>query len=81
VELRGRHNPGVVQGTVRVEIRAAWDHGDRIGQAVSRTTAGRRSRRSSGPYKLRFGGLTPRSFIFQTLEARACEAKGCLVRW
>jgi len=52
-----RDDRGAAQGTARDEIRAAWDHGDWIGQAVSRAAAGRRSRRSSGPYKLRFGGL------------------------
>jgi len=37
----------------------------------SRAATGRESHRLLAPYKLRFGGLTPRSHVSQTLGARA----------
>jgi len=75
-----RDDRGAAQGRSRDEIREVRDHGDWIGQAVSRAAAGRESHRLPAPYKLRFGGLTPRSHISQTLGARAPARMNALGR-
>ena len=74
---RGRHKPEVVQRHHGSQsVRPGLGH--RIGEAVSSTTAGRKSRGSSSrPLKTRSGGLTPRSFIFPNPRGEGLRGSRC----